>query len=128
MNIKDVAAGIIQKEGLILIARRGPKEKLAGFWEFPGGKREQNETIEQCLIRELKEELDIEVVTNGILGESDYHYSGGAIKLIGVYAQIVSGDIKMTVHDSFEWVSPKDLLSYQLAPADIPLAKMLIQK
>jgi len=128
MNLKEVSAAIIEKNGLILITRRAKDEKLAGFWEFPGGKREASETIEQCLVRELKEELDVEVVTNGILGESDYHYSGGAIKLIGVYARIVSGDIKMTVHDSFEWVSPKDLLSYELAPADVPLAKMLIQK
>ena len=126
--MKEVSAAIIEKNDQFLITRRAEKEKLAGFWEFPGGKKESGETIEECLVRELKEELDVEVVTKGILGESDYHYSGGAIKLIGVYAEIVAGDIKMTVHDSFEWVSPSDLLSYQLAPADIPLAKMLIQK
>jgi 8-oxo-dGTP diphosphatase len=58
---RTVAAAIIQKEDCILLARRSPGEKLAGFWEFPGGKVENGESPEECLARELREELGIGV-------------------------------------------------------------------
>jgi len=57
----DVAAGLVWREGRLLIAKRHDNAHLGGLWEFPGGKREPNETFEQCLARELREELGIEV-------------------------------------------------------------------
>lgn len=62
--MKEVIAAIITKSNNVLIARRAPNEKLAGKWEFPGGKVEEGKTAEDCLYREFKEELDIKVKVN----------------------------------------------------------------
>jgi 8-oxo-dGTP diphosphatase len=124
--MKNVSAAIIKKNDSVLIARRAQGEKLAGFWEFPGGKQEEHETIQQCLERELKEELGIIACCTEILTESIYEYDGGAIKLIAIETNIVCGEIALSVHDTYEWVTYNKLLDYQLAPADIPIARWII--
>ena len=62
MKVIKVTGAIIQNKNKFLICRRGPNEKASGYWEFPGGKLELNETLEDCMLRELKEELCIDVV------------------------------------------------------------------
>ena len=75
MRTIDVAAGIIQREdGKILLARRKPGSHLAGYWEFPGGKIEEGESPEECLERELLEELGIVTKTGAFVAESVYDY------------------------------------------------------
>ena len=73
-----------------------------------------------------KEELELDVLCLDILTESIYVYPGGKIKLIAISAEIISGEIKLNVHDKFKWVKLQSLLDYQLAPADIPIAKWII--
>ena len=107
------------------MARRAAGESLAGFWEFPGGKREAHETISDCLIREIREELALNIEVLGEFGVSDYQYPGGEIRLIGLLAEIKHGEISMTVHDAVEWIELRRVLDYKLAPADIPLAEKL---
>lgn len=124
--MKNVSAAVIFDKESILLARRAPGEKLSGFWEFPGGKQESNETIKDCLVREIKEELNLIVQCLGILTESIYEYPGGKINLIAISARIIGGDIRLNVHDKYEWVDIQRLLDYQLAPADIPIAKWII--
>lgn len=124
--MNNVSAAIIKKDNTVLITRRAAGKKLAGFWEFPGGKQEHNETIQQCLERELKEELDIKTRCTSILIESVYEYSGGAIKLIAIDTEIIEGEIILSVHDKYEWVKTNNLLEYKLAPADLPIAKWII--
>jgi 8-oxo-dGTP diphosphatase len=124
--MKNVSAAIIRKSNTVLITRRAPGKKLAGFWEFPGGKQEDNETIQQCLERELKEELDLTTNCTRILTESIYEYDRGAINLIAIDTEIIEGQISLSVHDKYEWVALENLLDYQLAPADIPVAKWII--
>lgn len=125
---KNVAAAIIVKNNSILLTRRGPTGSLPGKWEFPGGKVEQDETIQQCIERELKEELNLVTAAREILGESTYEYEHGAFRIFAVKTDIVSGAIKLSVHDAFEWAPIVKLLDYELAPADVPLAKNIQER
>ena len=123
--MKEVSAAIIIEDGKVLLARRAKGEKLAGYWEFPGGKREVNETIDECLVREIREELSLDIEVVGEFDTSDYEYPGGQIRLIGLLAEIRNGVVSKTVHDLVEWIDISSVLDYQLAPADIPLAERL---
>ena len=123
--MKEVSAAIIIEDGKVLLARRAKGEKLAGYWEFPGGKREEDETIDECLVREIREELSLDIEVVGEFDTSDYEYPGGEIRLIGLLAEIQNGVISKTVHDLVEWIDISSVLDYQLAPADIPLAERL---
>jgi 8-oxo-dGTP diphosphatase len=123
--MKDVTAAIIIKEGKVLIARRALGENHAGGWEFPGGKIEPGETPEQCLKRELFEELSIDTKIKGFFAESVYEYSTGSIRLLAYFADILRGDIGLSVHDQIEWAEPGHLLDYNLLPADLPIAVKL---
>ena len=126
--MKNVSAAIIFKENKILLTRRAPGEKHEGYWEFPGGKQEENETIFECLEREILEELNVRCKAKAVFTESLYHYAGGAINLIAVTADIISGDICLSVHDKYEWVLPENLMTYKLPPADVPIAERIIKE
>ena len=120
-----VTAAIARRGDLVLIARRGPGEKLAGLWEFPGGKLEVGETPEQCLARELREEFGIEVVVEGFFMKSVYRYGHGAIDLHAYFVQWPEQPHQLHVHDEVRWVPAGQLLEHTLAPADIPIAAAL---
>lgn len=122
-----VAAAIILKESKVLIAKRASHKTLAGFWEFPGGKIEPDETPEDCLKRELHEELDIEIIVGDFLAEHIHDYGTFQILLKGYLCSFVSGSFKMTDHDEIKWVDVRDLPEYKLAPADVPLAMQLTE-
>jgi len=115
----EVAAGVVKNaDGRILICRR--KGSLEGLWEFPGGKREKGETFQQCLERELMEELELPVAAGSSLGsvlrtEDD----GKTIWLVFVSAE-VSGDVplRLHVHGDATWVTPEELKQYEFCPAD----------
>jgi 8-oxo-dGTP diphosphatase len=124
--MKIVTAAIIQNEGKYFIARRGPSEKLSGFWEFPGGKVEDGESLSDCLRRELKEELGIFSKIGDVLITVDYTYEHGHIQLVGMVAEIVGGNLNLTVHDLYDWLSPSEILKLKLAPADVPVAEFLL--
>lgn len=117
-----VVAAILEKEDKILIAKKREGKPLAGLWEFPGGKIEEGETPEESLIRELMEEMNIKVRVNEYVGESIYDYGDGkVISLKGFTAEIVEGDIKLTDHDEYKWVTLEEICNYRIAPADISL-------
>ena len=78
---QKVAAGLIKKGDKFLLVRRPLNKKRGGLWEFPGGKVEEGETLEEAIKRELKEELDIEVNVKGVLSEVKYNYPEGEIEL-----------------------------------------------
>ncbi len=124
--MKTVTAAIIIRDGKVLVCRRAAGEKLAGFWEFPGGKLEDGETLRQCLERELLEELGVRARAGETIGRSIYCYDHGEFELVGMRAELLDADINLAVHDSAQWASPDELLTYKLAPADIPLAEILI--
>lgn len=128
MPTKIVIAGIVVKDGKILVARRSPGENLAGKWEFPGGKLELGETPEFCLKRELKEELGIDGTTGPHICDSVFNYDFGSIMLRAYAFQWESGKIRLSVHDELVWVSPAALLELDLAPADVAIAKIVMEK
>lgn len=81
-KMKIVSAGIIYKGDEVLIAQRSMTSSVGGKWEFPGGKLEENETIEECLARELFEELNISVKIRGVIGETAYKYAHVSFNLL----------------------------------------------
>ena len=123
--MKEVTAAIILKDNKVLIAQRAPEDNLAGKWEFPGGKIEHGETLQECLKREIREELDVEIEVLDFFGESIYAYHSGTIKLMAFWCQWISGDFTLKVHSHIAWVSHVELDLYDFAPADIPLVEKL---
>jgi len=122
---KLVTAAILRRGSKVLLTRRAEGEKLAGLWEFPGGKVHEGETPEVCLVRELREELALECSIGVKVAESEYHYEHGSFTILAYEAAIESGTLQLTVHDRAEWVEITDLLGRDLAPADIPIAEAL---
>jgi 8-oxo-dGTP diphosphatase len=123
--MRAVTAAVIRQGEAVLLTRRAAGEKLAGLWEFPGGKVHERETPEECLARELREELSLECSIGRKLTDSEYHYEHGAFVIMAYEATIESGELRLTVHDRAEWVPHRDLLNYTLAPADIPIAQAI---
>ena len=122
MKIIKVVAAILQKEDKILIARKKEGKPLAGYFEFPGGKIEKGETPEESLARELMEEMNIKIDVKEYVGESIYDYGNGKVsELLGYTAEIIEGDIVLTDHDEYRWVTLEEVCNYNIAPADIPL-------
>ncbi|SCK02216.1 CTP pyrophosphohydrolase [uncultured Clostridium sp.] len=122
-----VVAGILKKDDKILIARKREGKPLAGLWEFPGGKIEKGETPEESLVRELMEEMEIKISVKDYVGKSIYDYGNGkVIELLGYTAEIIEGDIVLTDHDKYIWITLSEINNYSLAPADIPLVEKMI--
>ncbi len=122
---REVTAAIIAREGRILLLRRAPGQKHAGYWEFPGGKTEPGETPQSCLERELHEELGISGHTGVHVVDSPYDYPGGSINLRAFRFEWESGELQLRVHDAAVWCLPAELPGYELTPADIPVAQLL---
>ena len=116
-----VTAAVIEKDAKIFAARRGPGKHLEGFWEFPGGKLEPDETPEQCLARELAEEFGIESRVGKFIGESIFDYGEKIIRLIAYQVEHLAGDFQLEDHDEIRWLSHKELDDIMWAPADVPL-------
>jgi len=100
---------------------------LAGFWEFPGGKQEKNETLEACLEREIKEELGIEVRAEKHLLSIDHEYEGKSISLHLFECVEISGEPKPFESAGIRWVLPEDLSNYRLPPPDLKIIPVIIK-
>lgn len=116
-----VAAAVIYRDSMILIARRAPGKHLAGYWEFPGGKIEPRETPEDCLIREIQEELNILISVDSFIQDNLHDYGDKRVLLKAYRCTYLSGDLFLIDHDEFQWILPDQLSQYRLAPADIPV-------
>ena len=125
MKTLRVVCGIIYKNDKIFIARRKEGKSMAGMWEFPGGKIEKGENEIDALIRELREELGMQVEVLNRLGENLHNYCTFSINLIAYNCVLKEDTYSLTDHDAFEWVYKEDLLSYKMAVADIPLIKLI---
>ena len=123
-----VVAGVIGKDGRVLIAKRREGDKLAGKWEFPGGKVDAGETPEDALKRELFEELGIEAETGEFLCRSCYDYSHLSVELLAYRVSYVSGEMIPHVHDEIRWVKPEDLSGYDFPDANLPVIRALLDK
>ncbi len=121
----NVTCAIIFHEGLILAVQRGPSQDMAGMWEFPGGKVEQNESEEACLIREIMEELGLEIQLDKRLACVEHDYKTFKIRLIPYSASILKGEIHLYEHQAYKWLSIDRLDSVNWAAADWPIVCQL---
>jgi 8-oxo-dGTP diphosphatase len=128
MSIKLVAAAIIVSKGKVLLARRKQWDSHQGFWEFPGGAVERGETLEECLAREILEELGVSAEIGEVIARNEHRTARGGMDLVALRATVDSEAFSLSAHDAIEWVAPRDLESYRLAPADVPIAAALRER
>lgn len=113
-----VAAGVIYREGRVLLTKRLSKGHLADMWELPGGKLEPGEPPEEAVVRECREECDIEVRVVDILDVTFHRYGEKELLLLFYTCEHVSGDVKHLGVADHAWVSPADIHAYELPAAD----------
>ena len=125
MEVIKVTGAIIYERNKFLICRRGPNEKAAGLWEFPGGKLEINESLENCILRELKEELDIDAELHSLYDNYSFKAKDTIYDLYFFRVKGFSGNLSKTVHDEIKWVELKDFHNFSFLPGDAPVIKKL---
>jgi 8-oxo-dGTP diphosphatase len=119
-----VACGIIEYRGLVLTAQRNELMSMPLKWEFPGGKILPNETPEECLQRELLEELGVLVHINRTLPVSDHDYSTLRVSLYPFVCEIASGTFAINEHAALAWLLPDQLRNLDWSEADIPVVNV----
>lgn len=120
-----ICAAIQNSQGQILLTRRKPELKLGGMWEFPGGKLEHGEELEEALHREIREELSIEIEEIELLHVKPHVYTHGAVLILFYLAKAKSEDIQLIDHDRMEWVSVQNLDQFELLPANQKVIEIL---
>ena len=120
-----VAAAIIERDGKILIAKRKEGWRHAGKWEFPGGTVERNETPEECLRRELVEELAVETEVGALYCDVTHAYAHATIRLLVYRVRHVAGEYTLLDHEELRWVLPEELVQYEFPEADVPVVEKL---
>lgn len=121
----DVVAGVIRRDGLLLIAQRQAGDTLAGYWEFPGGKVERDEDLLTALRRELQEELGVEVSIGAQLQSVVHPYPDRDVRLHFYEVELLRGEPRPIEAADLRWVRPNELLDYQFPEADRPLIEQL---
>jgi 8-oxo-dGTP diphosphatase len=122
----EVVCGVIKDEaGCFLACLRPAGKHLGGLWEFPGGKVEAGEPPEAALVRELREELGIEVTVEGALDPVTWTYDRGQIRLSPYLCHITLGIPSPLEHEALRWCAPRDFESLEWAPADLPVLDQL---
>lgn len=124
-TVKVVGAIILNESDEVLCALRSPDMSLPNYWEFPGGKVEENESFEEAIIREIKEELNCLIETNQIFHEYTHEYEHIFVNLITVLCRLVDGTPTASEHAELKWINKKNLTGLQWAPADIPTVDLL---
>lgn len=125
MDYFQVTAAIIRKEDKILICQRAKDDDAPLLWEFPGGKLEPGETLEACIVREIKEELELDIRVKKVFSEVDYSYLDRRVHFTFFEAEILGGEMKLNVHEDARWVARHALQQYEFLPADIDIVQML---
>lgn len=125
-DFTPVTAAVIEEDGKVLIARR--KRGYMGYlWEFPGGKLEDNESLEECLKREIREELGIEIEVGPLINSAKHVLNcQSAINLYAYWARHVSGEVRLKDHDEVRWVSVTDLLTFDFPEPDRVIVRALL--
>ena len=123
--MNNVVAAVIRKNNKYLIVQRNRKKYLGLKWEFPGGKVEENETFEEALLREIKEELNIKISLQDKIAEEKYKDEKIDIVLHYFLCTQESGTIELNEHEDLAWVEKKDFDKYDFAEGDGNIISLL---
>lgn len=121
----EVVAAVIKKGDKYFCAQRKDFGELAKKWEFPGGKIESNETKEQALIREIKEELDTEINIIKYITTVYHQYNSFFLTMHAFECEVVTGELEISEHLDSKWLSKHEMGAYDFAAADIPIIEAL---
>lgn len=121
--INVTCAIIVDDTDRVLVTQRGASMKLPLKIEFPGGKIEEGETPSECLVREIKEELNLDIKTLSQMPANIHHYVEFSINLIPFVCKVVGGSIELREHASYQWLPSSELLDQDWAEADIPIVE-----
>lgn len=129
MNFKriEVSAALIFRDDKLLITQRHAQAHLGGLWEFPGGKREAGETFEQCLVREIREELGVEISVSELFEEVRHDYSEKSVHLKFFICQLLSGEPQPLDCAAVKWIDQAQLTDFEFPAADAALLEKLRQ-
>ncbi len=122
MFIEVTAAIILSEGGKYLIAKRKQGSHLEGLWEFPGGKLEEGESKEDCLQREILEELGLTIKVKAPFMTVEHSYGDKNIRLHSFLCDFETGVAVLNDHDEIAWITAAEFERYEFAPADIPIA------
>ena len=118
---------LIRREREFLIAQRNADDTLGSFWEFPGGKKEPEETFEECIVREAREELGIQIAVHGKLTDVRKKYNGKIIWLNFYLCSHVSGEPRPIECQRVQWVDVRELRNFKFPPANGPVIEKLVE-
>ena len=121
----EVSAALIFRDGKLLITRRHAKSHLGGLWEFPGGKREAGESFEQCLVREIREELGVEISVGELFEEIVHDYPEKSVWLKFFICKLLSGDPQPLDCAAVKWIEKSELAAHEFPAADAQLLEKL---
>ena len=124
-NRIEVSAALIFRSGQLLITQRLAKAHLGGLWEFPGGKRETGEMFEQCLVREIREELGIEISVGELFEEISHDYPEKFVHLKFFICKLISGEPQPLDCAAVKWISKSELSNFDFPAADAQLLEKL---
>ena len=122
----EVVAAIIRHEGRILATQRGYGDFKDG-WEFPGGKMEPGETAEEAVVREIREELKVEIVPEKLVTTVECDYPKFHLTMHCFLSSIRSGTVSLVEHEAAKWLKPDELDSVDWLPADVEAVQLLKQ-
>jgi mutator protein MutT len=125
LEIIEVSAALIFRDGKLLITQRNADAHLGGLWEFPGGKREAGETFEQCLVREIREELGVEISVAELFEEISHTYPEKSVRLKFFVCKLLSGEPQPLGCAAFKWIGRSELRDYAFPEADAQLLEKL---
>jgi 8-oxo-dGTP diphosphatase len=124
-QIVDVSAALIFHDGKLLITQRHANSHLGGLWEFPGGKREANETFEECLAREIREELGMKIAVGELFEEITHAYEVKSVHLKFFICEWIGGGPEALGCAAFKWIRKSELGAYSFPAADARLLEKL---
>ncbi|MDD3383109.1 MAG: (deoxy)nucleoside triphosphate pyrophosphohydrolase [Bacilli bacterium] len=124
-NIVEVVAAVIKKDDLILCTQRPNSKQFSGYWEFPGGKVEKDETKEEALIREIKEELNVKIKVNHLISIIDYEYVDFILKMYVYDCVLLEENIILLEHQAMKWLRKENLDTLNWLPSDFALIEIL---